>query len=53
MRITHFPTPWDEHSSSQRVRFYTVLSSGGNAKSLKTGKRIACSVIGYAKQNFL
>jgi len=30
MRITHFPTPWDEHSSSQRVRFYTVLSSGLN-----------------------
>ena len=29
MRYTHFPTPWDEHSSSQRVRFYTVLSSGG------------------------
>ena len=28
MRITHFPTPWDEQSSSQRVRFYTVLSSG-------------------------
>jgi hypothetical protein len=25
MRITHFPTPWDEHSSSQRVRFYTVF----------------------------
>ncbi len=28
MRYTHFPTPWDEHRSSQRVRFYTVLSSG-------------------------
>ena len=28
MRYTHFPTPWDEQSSSQRVRFYTVLSSG-------------------------
>ena len=28
MRITHFPTPWDELRSSQRVRFYTVLSSG-------------------------
>jgi Cu-Zn family superoxide dismutase len=26
---------------------------GGNAKSLKTGKRISCAVIGYAKQNFL
>ena len=29
MRYTHFPTPWDELCSSQRVRFYTVLSSGG------------------------
>ena len=28
MRYTHFPTHWDEQSSSQRVRFYTVLSSG-------------------------
>lgn len=28
MRYTHFPTPWDELRSSQRVRFYTVLSSG-------------------------
>ncbi len=29
---------------------------GGNAESLKTvktGKRISCAVIGYAKQNFL
>jgi hypothetical protein len=25
MRYTHFPTPWDEHSSSHQVRFYTVF----------------------------
>ena len=35
MRYTHFPTPWDELCSSQRVRFYTVLSSGTRLQQLQ------------------
>ena len=39
MRYTHFPTPWDERCSSQRVRFYTVLSSGQFVKVNKHGRK--------------
>ena len=51
MRITHFPTPWDEQSSSQRVRFYTVLSSG-TASSYFYGLLDNCILIKHKLPEF-